>query len=77
MMIAPQEVVGLTGFFHKSLRRQDGGFCERTGETAFPGSYGHYLTVPRSFTVIEVAGMASMASETVISPLNILATRSA
>ena len=38
---------------------------------------GSYFTVPRSFTVMATAGMASMALETVTSPANILATSAA
>ena len=53
------------------------GLLSKNRGGSLPGySKMNYFTVPRSFTVMAVAGMASMASDTVISPLNILATRS-
>ncbi len=57
-----------------SVTREPEAFVKEPGKWSFPGSVGNYLTVPRSFTVMAVSGMASMASDTVTSPLNMAAT---
>ena len=57
-------------------RKENRGFFQKPGMQRIPGNYGiHYLILPRysTFTAV-VAGSASMALETVISPENILAT---
>ena len=63
-------------FSEKNLcRRTEVLFGNRECAAAFPER--DYLMLPESTTVTVVAGMASMALETVISPLNIFATRAA
>ncbi len=68
------------GLFEKNpchMRSEDRGSFQKPGMRRIPGKWKDYLTVPRSLTLIVTAGIASIALETVISPLYILATRAA
>ena len=81
LIARPQNRPGLNGCVSHSQKpplpdTEQGAFVKAPEEGKLPRRMSDYFTVPRSLTVIAVAGMASMASETVISPLNILATRS-
>ena len=79
--VSPQDSLAVQSliprFFDKNPRfprMEQGAFVKDPEEGRSSGPRGYYFTVPMSLTVMAVSGIASMASETVISPLNILAT---